>query len=395
MTLHKTDAALRSRHELEGIALALSGGGSRAMAFHLGCLRGLHEAGLLDRVNTLTAVSGGSVLAAIYCSHPGTFEEFEIKARQVLAKGFVWPAIIVALTTPEGLKALFTFFARLADKALMLAVRILSWPFPKPRVLKNWLSTHRITRNHSRTTILRKAFDKVLANRTLADLRSDRPRLIIVACELRAKAAFYFTSDRVHCWRYGSAPAIKMHLADAVCASAAYPLLLPALEQVFDFEKDGKTETHRITLTDGGVYDNLGLAPLWPGRDPQMSLVTGNFQQIIVCRGGYGIQLTEPSSIWPCRMAASFLSVLARNENGAINRLFDLRAAGKLKKILVPHLDQRDDLLAHRPVGFVTKEAVAGYPTDFAAMPEEWIDRLSLRGEQLVIALLKQYWERR
>lgn len=47
----------------ESIALALSGGGARAMAFHLGCLRALHDLGILQRVSTITAVSGGSVLA--------------------------------------------------------------------------------------------------------------------------------------------------------------------------------------------------------------------------------------------------------------------------------------------------------------------------------------------
>jgi NTE family protein len=31
------------------------------------------------------------------------------------------------------------------------------------------------------------------------------------------------------------------------------------------------------------------------------------------------------------------------------------------------------------------------YPTNFAAMPEEWIDKLSLRGEQLTQILIEQY----
>jgi predicted acylesterase/phospholipase RssA len=48
--------------ERESLAVALSGGGSRAMAFHLGCLRALHQAGLLERVTIISSVSGGSVL---------------------------------------------------------------------------------------------------------------------------------------------------------------------------------------------------------------------------------------------------------------------------------------------------------------------------------------------
>src|SRR6187200_2525173 len=47
-----------------GIALCLSGGGYRAALFHLGALRRLNEVGLLSRVDTITSVSGGSIVAA-------------------------------------------------------------------------------------------------------------------------------------------------------------------------------------------------------------------------------------------------------------------------------------------------------------------------------------------
>src|SRR3546814_1286445 len=36
------------------IGLALSGGGSRAIAFHLGCLRALHDRGVLPKVSVLS-----------------------------------------------------------------------------------------------------------------------------------------------------------------------------------------------------------------------------------------------------------------------------------------------------------------------------------------------------
>lgn len=47
-----------------GIGLCLSGGGYRATLFHLGGLRRLNELGLLHRVNTISSVSGGSIIAA-------------------------------------------------------------------------------------------------------------------------------------------------------------------------------------------------------------------------------------------------------------------------------------------------------------------------------------------
>jgi predicted acylesterase/phospholipase RssA len=46
------------------IGLALSGGGFRATLFHLGVIRFLSEVDLLKKVKLVSAVSGGSILAA-------------------------------------------------------------------------------------------------------------------------------------------------------------------------------------------------------------------------------------------------------------------------------------------------------------------------------------------
>jgi Patatin-like phospholipase len=47
----------------EGVALALSGGGFRAMLYHVGALWRLNELGLLNTLDRLTSVSGGALLA--------------------------------------------------------------------------------------------------------------------------------------------------------------------------------------------------------------------------------------------------------------------------------------------------------------------------------------------
>ena len=46
-----------------GIALCLSGGGYRAMLFHLGTLWRLNELGFLGRIDRVSSVSGGSITA--------------------------------------------------------------------------------------------------------------------------------------------------------------------------------------------------------------------------------------------------------------------------------------------------------------------------------------------
>src|SRR5216683_3139086 len=46
-----------------GIALCLSGGGYRAMLFHLGALKRLNELKYLKRIARISSVSGGSITA--------------------------------------------------------------------------------------------------------------------------------------------------------------------------------------------------------------------------------------------------------------------------------------------------------------------------------------------
>src|SRR5258708_4873502 len=47
------------------IWLSLSGGGLRAAIFQYGCLKRLNEVGLLSHVNSISATSGGAIIAAL------------------------------------------------------------------------------------------------------------------------------------------------------------------------------------------------------------------------------------------------------------------------------------------------------------------------------------------
>lgn len=384
--------SLDSESAKDTIALALSGGGARAMAFHLGCLRALNELGILGRVSTLTAVSGGSVLAGFYCSHPGDFASFETKVRSVLAEGFVLPAFRRAVTSLDGVKAFLYATALFFERSIAFATRRAFKLLRVSRPKEQWPNVSPIVRKASRTTILRQTFSAAFNGCQLKDLRQDRPRLIVVSCELRAKAAFYFTAERLHCWRYGSSSSEGVELADAVVASAAYPAALPAIDQCMSFTKNGTETRHRVTLTDGGVYDNLGLSPLWPDRDPTISLEVGQHDRIIACRAGYALEVAEPASIWPSRMGAAFECVFARAQNLTTKRLYDLADSGKLKGFLLPYLGQQDENLKYPPVNLVSQKDTASYPTNFAAMDEAWIERLVNRGEQLVHALVRENW---
>jgi len=383
---------------LPRIGIALSGGGSRAMAFHLGCLRSLDGIGLLEKARVLSTVSGGSVIGAMYAVHEGDFPSFERRVRSVLRVGFVKPAIRVAFTTAEGWKAVACF-------GLLLAAWLWLLPFQAsaffarafggsregdaPAGRERWLPR----RFSSRTTILRRAFDDGLFHgKTLGNLRWDGPRLVVIAAELRTGSAFYFGRAEAGSWRFGKMDPAKVPVAQAVAASAAYPLLLPALDEHFVFRRrDGSIATERVALADGGSYDNLGLSPLWPGRHREVSISFEEVDTIIACRAGYGLRMGNPRLFAPARIAAAFACLHNRAQNSSMTRLFELKASGSLRNFVLPYIDQDDEKLACAPPDLVKRAEVAGYRTDFSAMPEEWIERLSKRGEQLTLALLREH----
>ena len=107
------------------IGLALSGGGSRAMAFHLGCLRALNDYGLLTSVSTLSSVSGGSVIAALYAYSEDPFDEFDERVSTILRKGLVAGIARHTILSPETLKIGLAFVSSGTAALVGLPVRLL------------------------------------------------------------------------------------------------------------------------------------------------------------------------------------------------------------------------------------------------------------------------------
>lgn len=378
------------------LGLALSGGGARAIAFHLGCLRALNQLGLLDRVAVLSTVSGGSVIGACFHAHKGDFVSFEAKIRGVLAQGLVAP-MRRRLFSVLGLKVAAAFIVVgivalgvLLLKALLKIARLLT-----PRLLSTHIESFTIRsplhRFASRTTLLEAALDDVLFHGArLSDLPK-RPHLIVNATELRTGSAFRFGTIESGSWRWGKLHRNEVTIAHAVAASAAYPLFLPAFDETLTFEKDGALSNSRVLLTDGGVYDNLGLGCLWPDRSPDVSLNVTPVDTIICCSAGYGLRQDPPSQFVFARMLSVFSATFDRAQNAAIHRVHEAQRTGQIKSFVFPYLGQQDRKLPNAPAYLVRREEVHAYPTNFDAMADEWIDRLSLRGEQLTLCLARAY----
>lgn len=210
---------------------------------------------------------------------------------------------------------------------------------------------------------------------------------------MRTGSAFRFGSRQSGCWRFGTIAPEEAFVADAVAASAAYPVLLPALDREYRFlMKGATTDPTRVLLTDGGVFENLGVSPMEPGRAPSISTNVFSPEYIIGCDAGAGLfdDDTYPMC-WPTRMCRSFLTVFRKVQDATRNRLHRLAEWGDITGFVLSYLGQKDAKLPWIPPELPKRAEVKDYPTDFAAMKRADLDRIALRGEVLTRSLVAYY----
>jgi NTE family protein len=237
-----------------GTALCLSGGGYRAMLFHLGALWRLNELGYLPRLDRVSSVSGGSMTAGVLGAAWSKLD-FDSTGR---ARNFT--------------ERVVTPIRRLADTTIDVWAVVLGWlGFDVASRLRTFLG-----------------------ETTLQDL-PDRPQFVFNASNIQSGALWRFRKSFAWDWRVGRIDRPKTPLAVVVAASAAFP---PVLSPVVlhlrnsDFvpgSGDGLQHppfTTRVVLTDGGVYDNLGLETAWK-----------QFDTILVSNGGVR-PLAEEHPAW-------------------------------------------------------------------------------------------------
>jgi NTE family protein len=246
-----------------GMALCLSGGGYRAMVFHIGVLWRLYEARLLQDMKRISSVSGGSITAGVLA----------LKWRKLSFD----PVRIAADFVPE----VVTPLRRLAGETIDAEAVIIGTLFPGS-------ISDRVTA----------AYDKHLfRGATLQDL-PDAPRFVINASNVQSGVLWRFSKPYMRDYRVGEVKSPTVPLAKAVAASSAFPPVLSPCELRLDADKftpNTGTDlqrapfTTRVILTDGGVYDNLGLETIWK-----------RYQTILVSdAGGQLGPEQEPKSDWP------------------------------------------------------------------------------------------------
>jgi predicted acylesterase/phospholipase RssA len=353
------------------IGLAFSGGGFRATCFGLGCLRALHDQGVLPRVTVISGISGGSLIAAMYAYGPKSFGAFDAQVVDQLRRGIQFEIIMRALQ-PD---------------ALVTNVRHSS------RLLASIRRRTPQLRSRNRTDALRATLaSRIFGRKTMDCVTHDGLEIVLSATDLISMNAIRFGSTRSSCSAYGTIEE-PIEVADAVAASAAFPLGLPAIERYYACKQqpDGSAKKVPVLMTDGGVYDNLGLSVLEPGRSSDHTAHVYNIDYIIACDAGQGRPALGFGHFAPFRLKRSFDIVHRRSQNAARARLYEAVRAGTLRDVIHPYLGMPDDRLPLPTTDLIPAESVRRYPTDFRAMSPENMEAISLRGEQLTRLLLSHY----
>lgn len=293
-----------------GLALCLSGGGFRATLFHLGVLRRLNELGVLGAVSTITSVSGGSILNGVLATRwskmprrpNGVLENFdtEVEAR-------------VRAFCQADLRT-----------RVLLGTRLKPWHWP--RLLSNAGSVS--------ANVLAEWYEP-LCGGLLTELPEPTvnvaPRFVFCATNVSTGACWHMHSGpraRMGDFYTGYCTTGALRVCDAVAASSAFPpgfapLQMPLPDGAVLTREDPWHEmrkepsdrraanvgtTRRISLTDGGVYDNLGVEALWD-----------DYKKMIVSDAGFPFATVGSSgSFVLSRLKRA--SAISQNQVGSVRR---------------------------------------------------------------------------
>jgi NTE family protein len=232
-------------HDLEpGIALALSGGGFRAMLFHAGALMRLNELGLLSAVARISSVSGGSIASGYLA--------------------FVWDKLGMADPATGS-------FAQFKQKYVDPILTFSSQKIDVGDILGGLLPWSSAAKQ------VEESYDQALFHGFSLQALPDNPQFVFCATNLQTGVNFRFSKPYAGDYVLGKLENPDLPLARAVTASSAFPPFLsplvlslplgsfvnwPGQTAAASGAFDLNASRAKILLTDGGVYDNHGLEPI-------------------------------------------------------------------------------------------------------------------------------------
>ena len=322
----------------EGLALCLSGGGYRAMVFHVGVLWRLNEVGLLPKLDRVSTVSGGSITSGVLATNWADlkFDEETGVATNLVDK-FVQPVRQMSSTAVD-IEAVLTGVLPFGDSV-----------------------SDRVAEAYSK---------HLFGDTSLQDL-PDTPRFVFNATNLESGVLLRFSKPYLGDYRVGRILNPDLPLAVAVAASSAFPPVLSPctldLRGQTWITDEGNDLTSRgfrdeIRVTDGGVYDNLGVETAWK-----------RYTSILVSdAGGSVAEQDDPATDWLSQTARVLM--LIDNQVGSLRKrqVIESLTAGlrtgmyvgigsRIKNFgdaVLPANPERTDQLAELPTRLAPMDAV-------------------------------------
>jgi NTE family protein len=341
------------------IGLCLSGGGYRAMLFHLGALWRLNEAGILAQLARISSVSGGSITAGFLGLNWSKlhFDQY------LVARNF-----IELIVNP---------LRRLANSTIDIRAVISGLVIPGVSIGERIAAAYR---------------KALFGSATLQDL-PDQPRFVINATNVQSGVLWRFSKPYMADYRVGMIENATVSLATAVAASSAFPpFLSPVLFRLSErsFKPNSGHDlqrwpfTVRVVLSDGGVYDNLGLETVWK-----------KFRSVLVSDGGGQLQPdARPMHNWlshGIRIAAivdnQVRSLRKRQLIDAYKNGVRLGAYWGIRTNIADY-GLRDAL----PFDFERTQELAATPTRLKGMPDLLQERLINWGYTVCDAALRRHF---
>ncbi|MEM6898239.1 MAG: patatin-like phospholipase family protein [Pseudomonadota bacterium] len=335
-----------------GIGLAMSGGGYRAMLFHLGGLWRLQELDLLKAIDRFSSVSGGAITSA--------------------KLGLEW----------DRIGSTSDFKERVVGPIRSLASKTIDRGSIIGGVLFSGSAADRISSHYA---------ERLFGSATLQDL-PDQPRFIFNATNVETGLLWRFSKPYMGEYSIGRVSNPSVSLADAVTASSAFPpVLSPFILDVepdeFDLADGVELDPFRseIMLTDGGVYDNLGL-----------ETVVKRYQTVLVSDAGGAISRDHsPASDW-ARHTRRVLDIIhAQAASQRKRRLIEMMQAGAREGAYwgigtnIAHFELSDAF----PVPVQRSTELAQTRTRLRRMGAKLQDRIINWGYAVSDASIRRHWK--
>jgi len=357
------------------IGLALSGGGVRAMAFHAGVLLYLAENNKLELITEISSVSGGTLFIG-----------------QLLAiNNWKWP------NSEQYIKIVYPKVKEYLTSVSLqnTSIKLLLHP-------KNWRYLL------SRANVVSQGIELIWNVSAKLSQLPTTPIWSINGTTAETGRRFRFKQDTCGDYELGYAASNFFKVADAMAVSAAFPLGIgpfsikssnfvwkkkPNWQSSDTSAKEVKLPYKRLHLYDGGIYDNLGVEPLFDIGTHKFKSES-NF--IIVSDAGLPLSREFTNNPFnPFRLKRimdiamdqtralrirSIVNFLKSNSNKGVYLQIGSDPTSMIEKYKGFNLDSAKNLRSKKWLEEVNITTIANYPTNLAKIKMKDFEQISLHG---------------